>query len=386
MVETASTGYLPAADSADSMMASAPSKTAVATSETSARVGTGAWIIDSSIWVAITTGLPARRASRVICFCRPGTRSSGSSTPRSPRATISASEASMMSGEAVDRLRLLDLGHDGGAAADHLLGLDDVFGALHERQRDPVDAGGQRRLEIGPVLRRHRRNRQVGIRQADALAVGHAPADHDAGDGALRRGLFRDQPHLAVVEQQRMPGPQRGEDLRMRKLHARAVARRLVGIQHEALAVLQLDRAVRERPEPQLRPLQVDQDADRPAIAAISTLRMVGHQLPHLVMRRMAHIDAENVGARLEQAADHRALRRGWPEGREDLDAAQAPHGLLPGVAAGGRPDAPGGAAPGEDLAGPARCRRARPFPECPGTRCCAGCSLDSVSWTVQAR
>ena len=47
--------------------------------------GPGAWIIDSSIWVAITTGLPARRASRVICFCRLGTRSSGNSTPRSPR-------------------------------------------------------------------------------------------------------------------------------------------------------------------------------------------------------------------------------------------------------------------------------------------------------------
>ena len=78
------------------MMASAPSKTAVATSETSARVGVGAVIIDSSIWVATTTGLPARRAARVICFWMPGTRSSGISTPRSPRATISASAASMM--------------------------------------------------------------------------------------------------------------------------------------------------------------------------------------------------------------------------------------------------------------------------------------------------
>ena len=68
MVATASTGYWPAADSADSMMASAPSNTAVATSETSARVGTGAEIIDSSICVATTTGLPARRAARVICF------------------------------------------------------------------------------------------------------------------------------------------------------------------------------------------------------------------------------------------------------------------------------------------------------------------------------
>ena len=97
MVATASTGNWPAADSAESITASAPSNTAVATSDTSARVGTGAVIIDSSIWVATTTGLPARRQARTICFCRPGTCSSGISTPRSPRATISASERSMIS-------------------------------------------------------------------------------------------------------------------------------------------------------------------------------------------------------------------------------------------------------------------------------------------------
>ena len=68
MVVTASAGYWPAADSADSITASAPSKIAVATSETSARVGTGELIIDSSICVATTTGLPAQRACRVICF------------------------------------------------------------------------------------------------------------------------------------------------------------------------------------------------------------------------------------------------------------------------------------------------------------------------------
>ena len=73
MVDTASTGNWPAADSADSMTASAPSKIAVATSETSARVGTGLEIIDSSICVATTTGLPARRAARVSCFWMPGT-------------------------------------------------------------------------------------------------------------------------------------------------------------------------------------------------------------------------------------------------------------------------------------------------------------------------
>ena len=97
MVVTASIGNCPAADSADSITASAPSKMAVATSETSARVGTGAVIMLSSIWVATTTGLPALRAARVSCFWMPGTFSSGISTPRSPRATMMASVRSMIS-------------------------------------------------------------------------------------------------------------------------------------------------------------------------------------------------------------------------------------------------------------------------------------------------
>ena len=94
---TDSTGYSPAAVSAESIRASAPSYTAVATSEASARVGAGLRIIDSSIWVATTTGLPARRAARMIRFCRPGTSSGGSSTPRSPRAIMMPSARSMIS-------------------------------------------------------------------------------------------------------------------------------------------------------------------------------------------------------------------------------------------------------------------------------------------------
>src|SRR3546814_10474211 len=52
IIVTASTGQAPAAVSADSMIASAPSYTAVATSLTSARVGDGETIIDSSFCVA----------------------------------------------------------------------------------------------------------------------------------------------------------------------------------------------------------------------------------------------------------------------------------------------------------------------------------------------
>ena len=65
---------------------------AVATSDTSARVGIGESIIDSSIWVATITGLAAARHLRTMRFCIGGTFCTGSSTPRSPRATIIPSD------------------------------------------------------------------------------------------------------------------------------------------------------------------------------------------------------------------------------------------------------------------------------------------------------
>ena len=62
MVRTTSAGSWPMAVSAESMTASVPSNTALATSETSARVGVGAVIMLSSIWVAVITGIPGRHA------------------------------------------------------------------------------------------------------------------------------------------------------------------------------------------------------------------------------------------------------------------------------------------------------------------------------------
>lgn len=59
IVLTASIGHFPLAVSPESITQSAPSRIAVPTSVTSARVGRGLVIIDSSIWVAQMTGLPA---------------------------------------------------------------------------------------------------------------------------------------------------------------------------------------------------------------------------------------------------------------------------------------------------------------------------------------
>ena len=112
------------------MTASAPSRIALATSDASARVGRELVIIDSIIWVATITGLALRRHSSIRRFCTIGTFSSGYSTARSPRATMTPSKAVDDVLHVVDRLRLLDLGDDRDPAA-HLV-------------HDPVHVAGRR--------------------------------------------------------------------------------------------------------------------------------------------------------------------------------------------------------------------------------------------------
>ena len=94
----------PTAVSPDSITALEPSRTALATSVTSALVGTGEVTIDSSIWVAVITGRPKRTPERMIRFWWWGTSSRGTRTPRSPRATITASATSRIAVEVGDRL------------------------------------------------------------------------------------------------------------------------------------------------------------------------------------------------------------------------------------------------------------------------------------------
>ena len=232
IIATASRGNWPEALSADSITASAPSNTAVATSETSARVGTGVVIIDSSICVATTTGLPSLRAMRMIVFCKPGTRSTGISTPRSPRATMMPSETAMISSSLRDRLRLLDLRHHIGALAGDRLDLGDVLGALHEGERHPVDVLVERGVQIGAVLVRHRRGRQHGVGQADALLVGDLAGDldHALGMPGADRDCTRNNTLPSSISS-RWPVRKRLQDFGMRQLHAMRIAGRGVVVE-----------------------------------------------------------------------------------------------------------------------------------------------------------
>ena len=96
IIAHASVGWSPVAVSPESMRQSVPEKTAFATSLASARVGRVDFVIDWSISVATMTGRRTRRATPRICRWMTGTRSGGNSTPRSPRATITPSDAATM--------------------------------------------------------------------------------------------------------------------------------------------------------------------------------------------------------------------------------------------------------------------------------------------------
>ena len=177
-----------------------PSNTALATSLTSARVGDGDWIIDSSIWVAVMTGRPISTQWRTIRFWRCGTSSSGQSIPRSPRATISASDAVGDRGQLGERGAGLDLGDDAGAVPDDLAELVDVVGPTDERQRDVVDARRGDGLGEHEVLSRRSSHLQPLAGQVDAWPTLCSAAALDLGlELGRRRG---DDPHRdgAVAE------------------------------------------------------------------------------------------------------------------------------------------------------------------------------------------
>ena len=204
------------------------------------------------------------------------------------------------------RLRLFDLGHHRSAAARDLLCFGYVFRPLDEGERDPIDAGIERCFEISEVLRRQRGDRNDGIGQAHAFAACNFAADFHARDNALRFRLGHDQSQLAVVDQERVARLDGGEDFRMRQVDARRLARRWIGVEDQILAGIDLRPIIPEIAEPQFRSLQIDQDADRPLVIGLDVADRL-HELAHLVVARVTHIDAKDVGAGLEQPLDHRA-------------------------------------------------------------------------------
>ena len=124
-------------------------------------------------------------------FCASGTSSGGSSTPRSPRATITASVSSTISSRFSSACGFSSFTITPARPRDQLPRLGDVLRPLHEGQPDVVGAMLQREGEVVAVLRGQRRDRQHHVRHVDALAVGQRAARHDLGLGEILAALRR---------------------------------------------------------------------------------------------------------------------------------------------------------------------------------------------------
>ena len=201
---TVSIGYCPTLVSPDSITASAPSSTALATSEASARVGRGAEIIDSSIWVADDDRLGVAAGGLDDLLLQERHVLEGALD-----AEVAAGDHEAVEGlddlvEVVDRLGLLDLGDDRQADADlvhdrpHVL---DVRGAADEGQRDHVDGQAERPAQVVLVLLGHRGHRHRDARQVDALVVADRPPDHDPAADVLPVDVEDLEADPAVVDE-----------------------------------------------------------------------------------------------------------------------------------------------------------------------------------------
>ncbi len=109
----------------------------------------------------------------------------------------------------------------------------------------------------------------------------------------------------------------------MRQIDALGGARRRIAIEREAGPLEQFLRAIGEHADAQLRTLQIDEDADRPFELLLERANQ-RDALAHHVVRGVAHVDAEHVGAGQKQRGDHLALDGSRAQGGDDFDAAVA--------------------------------------------------------------
>ena len=227
----------------------------------------------------------------------------------------------------VQGLGLLDLGHAGGAPVHDPLQLGHVLGLLHEAEGHPVDAEAQGEGQVLAVLGRQGRDRNDRFRHRHALAVRQLGAALDRDVGPFVRAFPDPQADAPVVDQQQHPCAQGLKDFRVRHLHPRLVARLRVQIEAHPVARLDGDLDIGEPAQPQLRPLQVGQNAQR----AFQRDLGAAHGLEGggvVLVRAMAEVQAEDVHPGLGQRLDGRGRTARGSKGRDDARAAGSVHGV----------------------------------------------------------
>ena len=182
------------------MTASVPSRIALATSATSARVGRDEVTIESSICVAVIDGRAMRAGQGEQALLDHRHLLDGHLDAQvAARDHHAVGDLEDLLG-ALDALRLLDLGDERHARV--LAHEEDVLGPAHEAQRDEVDADLLAGAQVLEVLLGHGGEDVERAGDVQALARGDDAADLDLGVELAVAGAHRDraQAHRAVGE------------------------------------------------------------------------------------------------------------------------------------------------------------------------------------------
>ena len=150
-------------------------------------------------------------------------------------------------------------------------------------------------------------------------------ADQALGLGEIVAAIGDPEAHLAVIDEELVARLQRGEDLGMRQRRPRLVAGFVVEVEPEIGAGRESHPATGEIAEPELRALQIGEDADRSPGFGLDAAD-VGEERAVIVVRAVAEIAAEDVDPGIEQGAQPRRARTRRTQRRDDFGAALPPH------------------------------------------------------------
>ena len=174
------------------------------------------------------------------------------------------------------------------------------------------------RLDVVHVLRRQRRRGQAAAHPVDALVVRqHAAEDHARRYSRTVDGLDLelDQP---VVEQQHRARADVLDELAIVEADARRIAALAFGVEDERGAGHELDLAVGEPADANLRTLQVGHDRDFATECARNLANERGKL--HVILRcAVREIQAHDVDAGGQHPAQHIGLVARGPERGDDL-------------------------------------------------------------------
>ena len=196
------------ADSPESITQSVPSRIAFDTSVASARVGSRWLVIDSSIWVAVMTGLARWLARRIEILLY-----HGNPLNRNFHAQVAASDHDAVGSfqnlvEVVQRACSFDLGDDERFAANLLRSLPhgtDVCGALDEGLADRIDAVFESKSKTLSIVLRERLDAQVNVRKVQPLSRSQFPADSYDASHVVASDCHHFQLNEAVIEREQIP-------------------------------------------------------------------------------------------------------------------------------------------------------------------------------------